>query len=493
MNEWRRAEPGRAARNDRLSGQSPHTGLANGRAGGEIRFVDADVLIAGCGPVGAVLAALLGGRGVRVAVVDPAADAGSPSHPHPRAAVLDAHTQRILRRIDGLAGWEDWAVPLRRSQLLAPDRRPLLTLRLPDGVPAGVMLDQPRLERALRDRLARTQTVRLYAGRSVTALQQSADRVTVTLDDGSSLTAAWLVGCDGASSTVRGLIGVGYDGVSYPEPWLVVDARTDEPGTGEPTFSYVLDPARPMVAFERPGARRWEWMLLPGEDPAGMTARADELIRPWADPAALRVERAAVFTFHARTASAWRRGRVLLAGDAAHSMPPFTGQGLGAGLRDVATLSWLLTDAPADLDRYERERRPAVTRMTRTALRTGRIVLGRNHLAAAALRGVVRTAGLLPGLDARVATAAAAPERLPDGTRQLPDTPLVVDGRRTTLDALLGNRWGVLSGGAGILDPETRAWLTARDAVFADMDGFAQGQVTIVRPDRFIATGVPLG
>lgn len=460
--------------------------------GSEVRSVHADVVIAGCGPVGAVLAALLGDRGIRVIVVDPASDARSGPHAHPRAAVLDPHVQRILRRIDGLDGWNEWATPLRRSQLLGPDRRPLLTLHLPDGVPAGVMLDQPCLERALHKRLGRMTTVQLHVGRSVAALEQSGDSVAVTLDDGLTLTASWLVGCDGASSTVRRLIGASYDGVSYPEPWLVVDARTDESHPVEPTFSYVLDPARPMVTFERSGVRRWEWMLLPDEDPADMVARAGDLIRPWADPAALRIERAAVFTFHARTASAWRRGRVLLAGDAAHSMPPFTGQGLGAGLRDVATLSWLLADAPGDVDRYERERRPAVAQMTRTALRTGRVMLGRNRFAATVLRRIARSAGLLPALSARAAKAAAAPERLTDGTRQLPDAPLVVNNRRTTLDSLLGNRWGAICGGADTLGPETRAWLTAHGAVFAHADGSAKEQVTIVRPDRFIATTVPL-
>lgn len=453
--------------------------------------VNADVVVAGCGPVGAVLAALLGERGLRVAVVDPAPDGRSGLHHYPRAAVLDPHVQRILRRIDGLAGWDEWATPLRRSRLLGPDRRPRLTLRVPDGVPAGVMLDQPRLERALRERMAQLPTVHLHAGRSVTGLEQHDDAVTVALDDGSTLAAAWLVGCDGASSTVRGLIGATYDGVSYPEPWLVVDARTDGPDAGEPTFSYVLDPARPMVAFSLPGVRRWEWMLLPGEDSADMVARADELIRPWVDPETLRIERAAVFTFHARMASTWRRGRVLLAGDAAHSMPPFIGQGLGSGLRDVATLSWLLTDAPHELDRYERERRPMVARMTRTALRTGRIVLGRSRFRSAALRGLVRAVGLLPGLDAQAAKAAAAPDQLPDGTRQLPDGPLVVDGEQTTLDALLGNRWGVLRGRAGTLEPRVEAWLTERDAVFATIDGYADSQVTIVRPDRFPTTTVP--
>ncbi|MFE9959334.1 hypothetical protein, partial [Micromonospora sp. NPDC005299] len=129
--------------------------------------------------------------------------------------------------------------------------------------------------------------------------------------------------------------------------------------------------------------------------------------------------------------------------------------------------------------------------MTRTALLTGRVMLGRNRLTAAALRGFVRTAGLLPGLDARVAKAAAAPERLPGGARQLPDAPLVINGRRTNLDALLGNRWGVICGDAGTLDHGTRAWLTARGAVFANVDGFAKGQAKIVRPDRFIATTVP--
>jgi 2-polyprenyl-6-methoxyphenol hydroxylase-like FAD-dependent oxidoreductase len=101
--------------------------------------------------------------------------------------------------------------------------------------------------------------------------------------------------------------------------------RVDEPAA----FSYVLDAPRPAVAMWRPGARRWEWMLLPGEDPARMTdpATVRGLLAGWVDPETVRVERAAVFTFHARTASRWRRQRVLLAGDAAHSMPPFVGQG----------------------------------------------------------------------------------------------------------------------------------------------------------------------
>ena len=184
-----------------------------------------------------------------------------------------------------------------------------------------------------------------------------------------------------------------------------------------------------MVTMSLPGAYRWEWMLLPGEDPARMVDETivRELISAWVDPETVRVRRAAVFTFHARMAARWRLGRVLLAGDAAHSMPPFVGQGLGSGIRDAANLAWRLgqvargLDDQELLDGYERERRPDVRATTRMALRTGRIVQSRSRLGSALLRSVIRTAGAVPGLEAFVGRRAqlwracpgAPPVRIP--------------------------------------------------------------------------------
>lgn len=460
-----------------------------------------DVVVVGCGPVGAVLGTLLAAQGVAVTVVDP----NTQPYPKPRAAALDPEVLRILSRVPGLDPGAGWAVPIRRSLVRGPDHRALFAIDVPPEMAAGALLNQPALESALRA----GSTMDTRFGRSVVGL----DGTTVTLDDGSRVTADWVVGCDGAASTIRGLAGIGYDGVSYPEPWLVVDATTDAGPDGPPAFSYVLDPSRPMVMGTRPGAYRWEWMLLPGEDPDRMTdpAVVRELVRPWVDPDAIRIERAAVFAFHARIAARWRRERVLIAGDAAHSMPPFVGQGLGAGIRDAANLAWRLAqvvrgvDGPALLDGYERERRPDVRAVTAMALRFGRVLQTRNRALSATIRGVLRTAGAVPGLPAfagrhgqppvRLPRAAAGPH--PTAGRWFPNARVRTEQGEGRYDELVGYRWAVVARGGdprARLDPAALEWAEARGAVFAeDLDGALgrRASVAVIRPDAFLLGAWP--
>ncbi|MGW4463980.1 bifunctional 3-(3-hydroxy-phenyl)propionate/3-hydroxycinnamic acid hydroxylase [Micromonospora sp. NPDC004704] len=496
---------------------------------------DVDVLVVGCGPVGGVLSALLGAHGVTVAVVDPYDE----PCPRPRAAAVDPEVRRILARVPGLADASGWSTDVRRARVYGADRRPLIEVNIPAGEhapPAGALIDQPALEAAIRAGIGTLPTVDFRTGRSVVEVEPADDHVTAELDNGDRIRAGWLVGCDGASSTVRTLLGLGYEGISFPEPWLVVDAVTTDPRPDtEPTIGYVLDPARPLVTMFRPGAHRWEWMLLPGEDPARMVddQTVRELVGAWVDPDSVRVRRAAVFTFHARMATRWRQGRILLAGDAAHSMPPFVGQGLGSGIRDAANLAWRLAqvarglDHPELLDAYERERRPDVLATTAMALRTGRLVQTRSRLGSALLRAVVRTVGAVPGLDRLAGRQVRPAPRLPRGTagphpragRQLPDARVrTPDGAVIRLDDLLGHRWAVLGYGGDPLwhlDAGARQWLAAREAValavvapgrsrptglgcpvVEDLDGLLTGPhrtaVTIVRPDRFLLGTLPV-
>ena len=126
------------------------------------------------------------------------------------------------------------------------------------------------------------------------------------------------------------------------------------------------DPARPTTFVPMPGNRhRWEFMLMPGDDPATVTRpdRIYEMLKPWSiDPATSAIERAVVYSFHSALSTCWRRDRLLLAGDAAHQMPPFLGQGMGSGLRDAANLAWklkaVIKGGAQDtlLDTYETER-----------------------------------------------------------------------------------------------------------------------------------------
>ncbi|MGW4948027.1 FAD-dependent monooxygenase [Actinoplanes sp. NPDC004185] len=483
--------------------------------------LDAAVVVAGLGPVGGVLAALLGAQGVRTVVVEP----NVRPYPKPRAAVLEIESIRLLSLIPGLAPRDAWSVPLIRNGAVGADRRPLflLTQRAQAfGHPQVVRIDQPALETALRAALAGLPSVEVLAGRAVQAVEQSADRVVAVLDDGRRITAQWLVGCDGTSGTVRTEAGIAFTGDTFAQPWLVVDAAstaTDDTGVdgtadGNPTVAFVLDPARPAVAMSSPGRRRWEWMLLPGEQPEAMlrpeTVRA--LVEPWTDPDRLEVQRAAVFTFHARMAQRWRAGRVLLAGDAAHAMPPFAGAGLGMGIRDAGALAWRLREGgdPDQLDAYERERRPDVAATTALALRIGRVLQTRNRAAALVFRGLARSLNAVPGLQRRLGDRPLPPRRLPRAVagplpragHVLPNPWVRVDGGPPVrLDDVIGYRWAFLGHGC---DPRRVPGAERPGAVHLaldlaapapgclaveDLDGLLRGTagtVTAVRPDRFL-------
>ncbi|MET0495719.1 MAG: FAD-dependent monooxygenase [Actinoplanes sp.] len=495
------------------------------------------VIIAGLGPVGGTLAALLGAQGVRTVVVEP----NLRPYPKPRAAVLEIESIRLLSLIPGLAPRDEWSVPMARNGVVGPDRRPLFLLEQRAeayGLPQIVRIDQPALESALRAAIAAMPSVEVLTGRAVQTVSQTEDEVAVTLDDGRRLTASWLVGCDGTTGTVRTQAGIPFTGDTFAQPWLVVDALTtattetgvDGTTNGNPTVAFVLDPARPAVAMSSPGRWRWEWMLLPGEQPAAMTSdeTVHELVAPWTDPDRLKIERAAVFTFHARMADHWRAGRVLLAGDAAHAMPPFAGAGLGMGIRDAGALAWRLAAAArpaahdaapaakpaaphvaevAGLDGYERERRPDVAKTIKMALRIGRVLQTRNRAAALMFRGLTRALNAVPGLQSRLGDRPLPPRHLPRAVagplpragHVLPNPRVsVAGGPPTRLDEVIGYRWAFIGNAC---DPRREK---APDAVYLtlnladpppdclaieDLDGLLDptpGTITAVRPDRFL-------
>ena len=215
---------------------------------------------------------------------------------------------------------------------------------------------------------------------------QDVEGVRARLSDGSTVRASWLVGCDGASSYVRRSAGIAMSGKDLDRPWLVVDVTG---AVDRPHVSYTCDPTRPQVDMPLPGGHRWEWLLEVGEaapDPIPLLARD-------IDPATVQVLRAATYRYGARQAAAWRAGRVLLAGDAAHTMPPFAGHGLGAGIRDAWVLGAML--AGGDPSGYQDLRAPHVRATTRQSLMLGAIVEARSpavvQLRDALLRGAFRT------------------------------------------------------------------------------------------------------
>jgi 3-(3-hydroxy-phenyl)propionate hydroxylase len=348
--------------------------------------MDADVLICGLGPVGQLLALLLADLGVRTIAVDEARE----PHPLPRAAVVDDEVLRIFqavgldRRILADAQVQQTVSFVTARGRAIPALRPV---HGDLGQPPLVSIHQPSMERTMVAALQEREAAQLRWGQRLEVLDRHAEGVTAwvrPVEGGRAtrLDARYLVGCDGGRSAVRGRLQVPFGGSTFVQRWLVLDALVDRPIARVPHPCFVGDPARPIVTLPMsPGRHRWEWMLHPGEDAAAFLDRdrIDALLAPWIGDEQVEVERAVAYTFHARTADRWRAGRVLLAGDAAHVMPPFVGQGFSSGARDAANLAWkldaVLHGAPDGLlDSYEAERRPHVTSMQRLAVRWGGLV-----------------------------------------------------------------------------------------------------------------------
>jgi 2-polyprenyl-6-methoxyphenol hydroxylase-like FAD-dependent oxidoreductase len=355
---------------------------------------DADVVVVGCGPVGATLAILLAQSGHRVLV----AERWTEPYPLPRAVHFDHEVARIFQACGLGATLASVTEPARVYEWRNGAGTTLLRFgRLADsasGWPESMMFNQPDIERLLDRRARELPEIDIRRGFRVTGLDIAETGVVVHSADGAPVTARFAVGCDGAGSTVRDRCNLGLVDLGYFYDWLIVDVVLDEDRVFDPVNVQICDPVRPTTAVSGgPGRRRWEFMRLPHETLEGLNdeGRAWELLEPWdVHPGNARLERHAVYTFNARYAERWRAGPVLLAGDAAHQMPPFAGQGMCAGIRDAANLAWkldLVLRGCADdglLDTYEQERLPSAKGAIDFSMELGQVICGADPAAAAA-------------------------------------------------------------------------------------------------------------
>ena len=505
-----------------------------------------DVVIVGMGPVGLMMAAMLGQDGHRVVTIERHADL----YGLPRAGHIDHEIMRLLQSLDCHEPVLEDCYPTLEYIWKNSAGETLLEFDWgAEGVSgwhSDYMQYQPVMEAAMARRIEADAAITTLRSWEAIELNQLSDRVELEIertemrpgDQFPSLTGErqtirgrYLVGADGARSFVRSALEIEREDLGFNERWLDVDARKKRPIEIDFDCGQICDPRRPITVLPLGKRhRRWEWALLPGET-------REEFERPetaWKllaerglGPDDVEIVRQIVYTFEARIAERWQEGRVFLIGDAAHTMPPFMGQGMCSGMRDAKNLAWRFDlvlrglAAPELLDGFEPERKPHTRDWTVISLEAGKVPCTLDPQAARERDERFR-AGWRPPLPATPKLTAGVLHREPDGSIEEATGDLGLqarvrrDRREGLFDDIVGRGWTLISVGTdprGALDQEARRILGALDFRVAamtppghppagpdeveDVEGAYQAHLAergweamVVRPDFYVFGGV---
>lgn len=498
-----------------------------------------DVLIIGYGVTGKLLANMLGKKGYNVGVIDPY------KNPYglPRAVKYD---HEVMRSLQSIMPDED----VNRITLPVPDfytwvngaDEILLELDFSqDGISgwhSDAFFNHAELEAAMDNARTKLPNVDAQLGYKINYLEEEEDKVTVYARETNEIgafipggkmikaSAPYVIGADGANSFVRGKMDTTIRDLGFNSTFYVIDVIMKEEMEFSPTNLQIADPKRPStVVMGGPGRRRWEFMLMPGEIPEDYKEDQiawDLIAEHGITPDNAILERHAVYTFNARWAEEWRQGRLVLVGDAAHLTPPFLGQGLSSGIRDVANLAWrldLLLSGKADdsiLDGYTEERKPHMIALIHGAVYLGNVINVADEEKAKKRDDAFKDGTYPPFPD--------APQLEHGVLYKHGENPLAgslslqakVDykGETDLFDNLLGNGWVVLSmneNPAEYLDDKQKALLEKLDAKIIAIKPKGEGseddvvdaegkyeayfkenniEVIVARPDFYVYAGV---
>lgn len=482
---------------------------------------ETDVLVIGAGPIGLTVACLMADQGLEVTVVEKAPSTSD----LPRAISATDETLRIMQEIGVLDDLKSEMLMNtgaryfgRNDQLLAevnPGRNLL-------GQPAKSQFDQPVMEKLLHQAASKRSNIDLRFNTEAFTIAQDASHATTTLIDKTgkkSVKSKWVIAADGGRSPIRAQMGITLTGSTQVQKWIVLDI-VDSKIKPEPFSEFHCNGKRPVVIVPGVGGRRrYEFMLLEDESDAEVTKPEFiiDLVSPYEQVLESQIRRAAVYVAHQRIATEYRRGRVLLIGDAAHLMPPFAGQALNAGTRDAANIAWKLaavikSGAPDSLiDTYEEERRPHAAEMVRLSHLIGKVVMATGSKKTALRDSAIEATRIAPRFRSWITEMRFLKQPhyssgvlLPAGKdlnpalkalvgSSIPQPSLFSEGAHIPLDNLLGNGWAVVRI-QGEMHIEVEDLESGSVSVGTDSSGLIshlpKGMSLIIRPDRYVAAAV---
>lgn len=506
----------------------------------------AQVAIAGAGPVGLTIANYLGQMGVSVVLIEKLESLID----YPRAIGIDDEALRAMQAVGLVDNVLPHTTPWHAMRFLTPKGRCFADIQpMTDefGWSRRNAFIQPQVDAVLYDGLSRFPHVRCLFSREVEAFSQNSDGVTLNVKGSGSeretVRADWLVACDGGASFIRRTLNIPFEGKTAPNQWIVIDIANDPLAT--PHVYLCCDPVRPYVSAALPhGVRRFEFMVMPGETEAQLSEphkMRQLLSKVLPDPDNVELIRQRVYTHNARIAERFRVDRVLLAGDAAHIMPVWQGQGYNSGMRDAFNLAWKLAlvvngkAGEALLDSYQQERRDHAKAMIDLSVTAGNVLAPPKRWHGAVRDGISWLLNYLPPvkryfLEMRfkpmpqyrdgALLAEGEGKTSPVGKMFIQPKVTLETGQVTLLDEVIGARFAIIAWGCnprwGLTDEQIARWravgvqfiqVVPEVQIHCDQDNvpgvirvgdtqnrlknwFAQHDtaIAVVRPDRFVAT-----
>ncbi|EKH6432864.1 bifunctional 3-(3-hydroxy-phenyl)propionate/3-hydroxycinnamic acid hydroxylase [Klebsiella oxytoca] len=506
----------------------------------------AQVAIAGAGPVGLTIANYLGQMGVSVVLIEKLESLID----YPRAIGIDDEALRAMQAVGLVDNVLPHTTPWHAMRFLTPKGRCFADIQpMTDefGWSRRNAFIQPQVDAVLYDGLSRFPHVRCLFSREVEAFSQNSDGVTLNVKgsggERETVRADWLVACDGGASFIRRTLNIPFEGKTAPNQWIVIDIANDPLAT--PHVYLCCDPVRPYVSAALPhGVRRFEFMVMPGETEAQLSEphkMRQLLSKVLPDPDNVELIRQRVYTHNARIAERFRVDRVLLAGDAAHIMPVWQGQGYNSGMRDAFNLAWKLAlvvngkAGEALLDSYQQERRDHAKAMIDLSVTAGNVLAPPKRWHGAVRDGISWLLNYLPPVKRYFLEMRFKPmpqyrygalltegegKTSPVGKMFIQPKVTLETGQVTLFDEVIGARFAIIAWGCnprwGLTDEQIARWravgvqfiqVVPEVQIHCDQDNvpgvirvgdtqnrlknwFAQHDtaIAVVRPDRFVAT-----